>query len=97
MQTKHTPGPWHIGVRTFHAGRDVYGPKGEPVAVADDAITATPEAEANARLIAAAPELLAALRHLLEDAVALNMGESDRSGVLAEARAAIDKATGSQS
>ena len=94
MQTKHTPGPWHIGVRTFHAGRDVYVPKGEPVAVADDAITATPEAEANARLIAAAPDMLAALRELVVN----NMGHPKGITVpqLDKARAAIAKATGGQ-
>jgi hypothetical protein len=98
MQTKHTPGPWHIGVRTFHAGRDVYGPKGEPVAVADDAITATPEAEANARLIAAAPCLLACLEALVGEA---DLGEvdldDDDRAKLEQARAAIAKATGGQS
>jgi hypothetical protein len=97
MQTKHTPGPWHIGVRTFHAGRDVYGPKGEPVAVADDAITATPEAEANARLIAAAPCLLACLEALVGEA---DLGEvdldDDDRAKLEQARAAIAKATGGQ-
>ena len=100
MQTKHTPGPWHIGVRTFHAGRDVYGPKGEPVAVADDAITATPEAEANARLIAAAPDLLAALEALT--ACASMSGPAGTTAYLISnermqaARAAIAKATGVQ-
>lgn len=101
MQTKHTPGPWHIGVRTYHAGRDVYGPKGEPVAVADDAITTTPEAEANARLIAAAPELLAALDKLLSATVDRALAEGyEMDGVECAARgfalAAIAKATGGQ-
>jgi hypothetical protein len=94
MQTKHTPGPWHIGVRTFHAGRDVYGPKGEPVAVADDAITATPEAEANARLIAAAPDLLAALQAIMGDPDAVDH-ILHLDAVAADA--AIAKATGGQS
>jgi hypothetical protein len=94
MQTKHTPGPWHIGVRTFHAGRDVYGPKGEPVAVADDAITATPEAEANARLIAAAPNLLAALQAIMGDPDAVDH-ILHLDAVAADA--AIAKATGGQS
>jgi len=94
MQTKHTPGPWHIGVRTFHAGRDVYGPKGEPVAVADDAITATPEAEANARLIAAATDLLAALQAIMGDPDAVDH-ILHLDAVAADA--AIAKATGGQS
>ena len=98
MQTKHTPGPWHIGVRTFHAGRDVYGPKGEPVAVADQELTLPEESAANARLIAAAPDLLAALEALVGEA---DLGEvdldDDDRAKLEQARAAIAKATGGQS
>jgi hypothetical protein len=60
---KHTPGPWHIGVRTYYAGRDVYGPHGQAVAVAELKLLMHPsEAEANARLIAAAPELAVLVR-----------------------------------
>ena len=111
MQTKHTPGPWtHLRMKLGPKQKDrrcgfvINGPDRcelLPIRVCDlrvpPGMGGFGEGEANARLIAAAPDLLAALRHLLEDAVALNMGESDRSGVLAEARAAIDKATGSQS
>ena len=50
--------------------------------------------EADARLIAAAPELLIALRDLLEDAIALGICESNMSGSAVAARAAIAKATG---
>ena len=90
MQTKHTPGPW-LTAATNRIGY-IYIQDSDGVAITDP----SPLKIADARLIAAAPELLAALRHLLEDAVALNMGESDRSGVLVEARAAIAKATGGQ-
>ena len=90
MQTKHTPGPWALS--TDARGYDIVtGADGSLVLKSTICMTT------DAALIAAAPELLAALRHLLEDAVALNMGESDRSGVLAEARAAIARATGGQS
>jgi hypothetical protein len=54
----HTPGPWHIGVRTAHSKRDVYGERGELVALADAVFTDLATAQANARLIAAAPDLL---------------------------------------
>lgn len=64
----HTPGPWHVGVKTYHAGRDVYGPKGESVAITDDVMTNIDEAKANARLIAAAPDLLGELRNIVENA-----------------------------
>jgi len=67
MNTKHTPGPWHVGdlAAPNLAGRNalVYAPSG--YAVADAKIFhckfGVPEMEANARLIAAAPDLLEAL------------------------------------
>ena len=59
--SQHTPGPWRVG----DAGHTIFGPKesdgrlpqriGEVCAVREDYL-------ANASLIAAAPELLAALR-----------------------------------
>jgi len=51
-------------------------------------------AEANARLIAAAPDLLAALEHLLADAVEMGLDDSPVSGSLIEARFALRKAKG---
>lgn len=50
----------------------------------------------DARLLAAAPDLLVALCDLLEDAVALGICESNMSGSAVAARAAISKATGAQ-
>ena len=58
MSTKHTPGPWRVG----DAGASVFGPKDLPVTVAK---LVHPNS-ANARLIAAAPELLDALMQLLQ-------------------------------
>lgn len=53
---QHTPGPWEVD------GQYVHGPDGRRfLAVAGDG-----EGIANARLIAAAPDLLAALRKALE-------------------------------
>ena len=71
---KHTPGPWRStkGARdTVHIGPDVRNDAGRIVAfvsydgapVGDGA-----EADANARLIAAAPAMLEALRIALENA-----------------------------
>ena len=45
-------------------------------------------------LVAAAPDLLAALEGLLEDALALGLGSSDMSGSAIAARDAIAKAKG---
>lgn len=61
MTTTHTSGPWHIGIRTAHSKRDVYGTKGELIALADEVFTSLAVAQANAQLIAAAPAMLAAL------------------------------------
>lgn len=66
--SKHTPGPWHVELGGF-----VYS---KTKKVADvglnggyfaSRISAEPERTANARLIAAAPELLEALEALLAD------------------------------
>lgn len=83
----HTPGPWHVGVKTYHAGRDVYGPKGESVAITDDVMTDIDEAKANARLIAAAPDLLEAAKLGL-------MALDDTAPDYAAIKAAIAKAEG---
>ena len=52
------------------------------------------EARANARLIASAPDLLAATEDLLGLALGDIGGAAQRDGIIAEARAAIAKATG---
>ena len=67
-----TKGPWHIGLRTAHSNRDVYGPLGELVALADAVFTDLATAQSNARLIAASPTMLEALKaaeHALEPLV----------------------------
>ena len=93
--SEHTPGRWDVaGSEVWASGRRVaslggaYGPK--------DAETRN----ANARLIAAAPELLEALRGLIEDVelTAEDFGgdiiTEDLMTALDKARAAIAKATG---
>jgi hypothetical protein len=88
MSTKHTPGPWTIhtdglGI-TFIAA-----PEGS---VAE--LHGAPEKVANARLIAAAPELLSALGNALAVLSSLDGLNIGAIGVLEDARAAIAKATG---
>lgn len=95
MTTQHTPGPWQPFTRYVTA-------KGRFLAKAFEANDATEqpgfsagqepqqsqtEAAANARLIAAAPELLAALEHLMR----YDFGDSDGAK---QARDAIAKAKG---
>ena len=53
-----TPGPWHIGLRPSPM---IYGADSSQVADFRGDLLDSGEAQANARLIAAAPDLLAAL------------------------------------
>ncbi len=59
----HTPGPWHLGPWGAWADHAivVLDAHDEQIANTADLLKSWPECEANARLIAAAPELLAAL------------------------------------
>ena len=93
MNNKHTPGPWairrargHVYIRAEHDA-EVARMGGENV-LADDS-----SAAANARLIAAAPELLEALRDLVS-AEGLPAGYANRKLLTEAAQAAIVKATG---
>lgn len=88
---KHTPGPW--GVLIGDAGPIVFaGNKGNMVATCLRQITSA-EREANARLIAAAPELLTALEVLVDLQNQAAIPHSKIAAAFGEARAAIAKAT----
>ena len=79
---QHTPGPWTVDNQYIH------GPDGiRFLAVAGDGA-----GQANARLIAAAPELLAALYLIATDPSAIYSGANAHIGNIA--RAAIAKAKG---
>lgn len=88
QETKHTLGPWHVGMKP---GPIVYGPKGEQVADLRADLISKDERLANLRLIAAAPELLEALKGIL--AVANVRVDDPRCAAFDFARAAIAKAT----
>ena len=111
MSAKHTPGPWSIDRTGEHHGQRPYGisagkrgptPK-NIVKWRGIASPASAESEANARLIASAPELLEALTVLYADYKALaDSGDAGNwrledtdSGK--QALAAIAKATGEAS
>jgi len=68
--TKHMPGPWRLSIHEVEdnpaQGLRVYG-VGESDWIADCGLPGDAPREANARLIAAAPALLAALRLLVKD------------------------------
>lgn len=117
MSTQHTPGPWIAKPENpnfveddewtdFEVIPDKVLEWGSPAPVAVCSFCYEEQAEANARLIAAAPDLLAALRALLtaEMLHETAMSANDVSGVDAAneakwpavdaAHAAIAKATG---
>ena len=96
----HTPGPWvyqqaenYVGFSIAPCGvlptlAAVERPRGNPETISITAFNFPGSTEANARLIAAAPELLEALRELVEELD----GTFPFAGMTA-ARAAIAKAT----
>ncbi len=80
-ETKHTPGPWHTGGTSFpgtdRARMNVWSPT--PKGMQSGDIIAANCKPADARLIAAAPELLDALRVVASDGwVDLPISEQDR-------------------
>ena len=93
--TQHTPGPWRVA---FGNRLEVHGPKDEigwPASIVYNAgLCTSEEAQANARLIAAAPDMLAAL----QDIMAESSRDDDDHDVIATiqgvCRAAIAKAKG---
>ena len=98
----HTPGPWTLHPTALHpAVRSVGTPDAGPRRICTvGTMNGNPVDKANARLIAAAPELLEALKEA-ENALADYIPTIERTGaslnyghsVLKKARAAIAKAT----
>ena len=97
--TKHTPGPWKQGDACFSDMRSIRS-NGHRIAVADGGIsTSDAEDHANARLIAAAPDLLEALESLYHAANSIGEDTCDPvafAGALEDARASIAKARGQE-
>ena len=83
-KSKHTPGPWK---KQVIAGRFYY-----KIYTDTEHIAETDKTE-NAQLIAAAPELLAALERVLE-CHRLKISLDTNAGAVEQARAAIAKAKG---
>ena len=81
MNTEHTPGPWHVDYTQGIVTKD-----GVPIAYVYNDYSDTPLPDA--RLIAAAPDLLAVLKAIEGCNVWLPFG------LLAQTRAAIAKAEG---
>jgi hypothetical protein len=93
VMSNHTPGPW----RVIGLGYAIYQVEKHTETASFSSFSE--QSEANARLIAAAPDLLEALQGLLTDIVEYQTinnlgGENNHWQVIA--RAAIAKATGGQ-
>lgn len=90
--SKHTPGPWFAKPKDSSGWVDIvrimpYGNESLPFAACKHL-----DQVANARLIAAALDLLDALRHI--EGVAMADEPRDLPGIVQTARSAIAKATG---
>jgi hypothetical protein len=100
---KHTPGPWQIIPPRIGAALTIYAPDGL-TPICTTASNTSPvtmemhrsgEVRANARLIAAAPDLLGALETMVERFKGHAWGsEEDEERAITKACAAIAKATG---
>lgn len=94
---QHTPGPWSLGPSTKTLIRIMSDSPILPRVA--DAVNGTSESEANARLIAAAPELLKILERIesIEGEIRINLNpgvHDDHDELIADVRAAIAKAKG---
>jgi hypothetical protein len=95
-----TPGPWIVAEENCGGGRNITSPTGKRVAhtaearAKDGTWIRTPEAEANARLIAQAPALVAALEAVTNlAALTSQLGEKAEAVVRARAVLAAVAAT----
>lgn len=98
--SKYTPGPWAIKCRTPFGGGDAYfdgvvDADGREIRVEGVTLTSGPVARANARLIAAAPELLAFAKEFLSDYRSED-GMASMKHYAGRAHALIAQATGEQ-
>lgn len=100
-ETNHTPGPWHVVVGDNYSVKSEHTPNKYPHRFPGDdlgpiiALIGNRSADfgqSDARLIAAAPELLAALVDLVESVQIADPGVYDIDGAIA----AIRKATGKE-
>lgn len=89
--TKHTAAPWHIGTPPPNGEQAIGAQNGMMVAIATTGVGMKEETLANARLIAAAPELLEALKDVL-DKIPLTDSGYFETPTARKARAAIAKA-----
>ncbi len=92
MTNKHTPGPWHTireGSSTVYVESRIGGGWVQEVSSCGPTANGSEEQEANARLIAAAPELLDALEMVMK-----KYSKHLDGFAFEQCHAAISKATG---
>jgi hypothetical protein len=96
MNAKHTPGPWRLGAKgrtqDIKAMANMLIARVEPIAPSLSFPRRQNESDANAQLIAAAPDMFRELAALIRWLGA--EGLIDRADEYGEARAAIAQATG---
>lgn len=96
--TEATPGPWHYDFDTINGHFFVHDNNARMyVLVRPRGHRERDEIEANARLIAAAPDLLAALQELIDladEGAFLDLADVDSTPVSRRIRAAISRAVG---
>jgi hypothetical protein len=90
MTTKHTPGPWHY--EKHNDGSITIAPENGFGIATMSGIYRGEDDKPNAALIAAAPELLDALKYVID--WHRDQNTANFRLALSNARAAIDKATG---
>lgn len=103
-EAKHTPGPWHLEEMGYNSSSYYIrgsSESGDRLTIGKGAVAHIPRStvnpmEANARLIAAAPELLEALKAMIDAERVYESGvrSSEELAALEKAHAAITKATG---
>lgn len=94
--SEHTPGPWTVSDKNSYDDFNIRDGDKRVVAQAIHPWTvdnAADEVAANARLIAAAPDLLAALEAVVRDVERVAKNDVIWPATLKQARAAIRKAT----
>ena len=97
--TKHTAAPWLIGENRYDYDLIIRSANNDPVCSVIYAGYSKTEAKANARLIAAAPELLEALKSVVafcDEDMQHRVQTSREYDIKTLAKTAIAKATGEQ-
>lgn len=97
MKTQFTPGPWTIDEERYEQGISHFAissrHNGEMVCSVSPTRLRREQDDANARLIAAAPELFAALQALLPTYIMAADSTAEQHAVVAQARKALAKAS----